>query len=65
MPLYFHFGIKKSDFSFLISYGSYPRLRSTTKRSARTKIIYCFWLLQTAYMEEMKAGSADPPVQLT
>ena len=37
------------------------------KRSARTqtKIICCFWLLQTTHMEEMKAGSTGPPVQLT
>ena len=31
----------------------------------KTKIICRFWLLQTTYMEEMKAGSTCPPVQLT
>ena len=43
-------------FTFLFSYGSCPRPRSRTKRSARTqtKIICCFWLLQTG-----------PPVQLS
>ena len=54
-------------FSFLFFNGSCCRPRSRTKRSARTqsKIIRCFWLLQTTHMEEMKAGSTGPPVQLT
>ena len=54
-------------FSFLFSYGSCPRRRSRTKRSTRTqtKIICCFWLLQTTYMEDIKGGSSGPPVQLT
>ena len=63
----FHFWYQKMIFSFLFSYGSYPRPRSRTKRSVSTQttIICCFWLLQTTYMEEMKAGSTGPPVQLT
>ena len=63
----FHFWCQKMIFSFLFSYGSCPRSRSRTKRSVRTqtKIICCFWLLQTTYMEEMKAGSTGPLVQLT
>ena len=63
----FHFWYQKMIFSFLFSYGSCPRPRRRTKRSARTqaKIICCFWLLQTTYMEEIKAGSTCPPVQLT
>ena len=54
-------------FSFQFSYGSCPRPRSRTKRSVitQTKIICCFWLLQTTYMEGMKAGSTGPPVQMT
>ena len=55
------------NFSFLFSYGSSFRPRSRTKRSAKTqtKIVCCLWLLQTTHMEEMKAGSTGPPVQLT
>ena len=58
---------KKMIFSFPFSYGSCSRPRSRNKSSARTqtKIIYCFWLLQTTHMEEMKAGSTGTPVQLT
>ena len=54
-------------FSLLFSYGSCCRPRCRTKKSARTqsKIIRCFWLLQTTHMEEIKAGSTGPPVQLT
>ena len=38
-----------------------------SKRSERTqtKILGCFWLLQITNMEEIKAGSSGPPVQLT
>ena len=63
----FHFWYQKMIFSFLFSYGSCSRPRSRTKSSARTqtKIICCFWLLQTTQMEEMKAGSTGTPVQLT
>ena len=63
----FHFWYQKMIFSFLFSYGSCPGPRSRTKKTARTqtKIICCFWLLQTTYMTEMKAGSTGPPVQLT
>ena len=62
----FHFWYQKMIFSFLFSYGSCFRPRSRTKRSAKTqtKIVCCFWLLQTTHMEEMKAGSTGPPVQL-
>ena len=61
----FHFWYQKMIFSFLISQGSCPRPRGRTKRSVRaqTKIICCFWLLQTTYMGEMKDGSTGPPVQ--
>ena len=63
----FHFWYQKMIFSLLFSCGSCPRSRSRTKRSVRTqtKIICCFWLLQTTYMEEIKGGSTGPPVQLT
>ena len=63
----FHFWYEKMIFSFSFSYGSCFRPRSRTKRSAKThtKIVCCFWLLQTTYMEEMKAGSTGPPVQVT
>ena len=63
----FHFWYQQMIFSFLFPYGSCPRPRSITKRSAKhkLKIICCFWLLQTTYMEEMKGGSTGPPVQLT
>ena len=58
----FPFWYQKMIFSFLFSYGSCPRPRSRTKRSARTqtKIVCCLWVLQTTYMEEMKAGLTDP-----
>ena len=55
--------VSKTDFSLLFSYGSCPRPRSRSKRSARTQIVCC-WLLQITYMVEMKAGSTAPPVQL-
>ena len=63
----FHFWYQKMNFSFLFSYGSCFTPRSRTKRSAKTKtkIVCCFWLLQTTHMEEVKAGSTGPPVQLT
>ena len=63
----FHFWYQKMIFRFLFSYGSCSKPRSRTKRTARTqtKIICCFWLLQTTYMAEMKAGSTGIPVQLT
>ena len=63
----FHFWYQKMTFTFLFSYGSCPRPRDRTKRSTRTqtKIVCCFWLLQTIYIDEMKAGSTGPPVQLT
>ena len=63
----FHFWYQKKIFLFSFSYGSCSRPRNRTKRSARTqtKIICCFWLLQTTHMEEMKAGSTGTPVQLT
>ena len=61
----FNFWFQKIIFAFLFSYGSCFRPRSRTKRSARkqTKIICCFWLLQTTNMEEIKGGSSGPPVQ--
>ena len=63
----FHFWYQKMICCFLFSYGSCSTPRSRTKRTARTqaKMICCFWLLQTTYMEEMKAGSTGPPVQLS
>ena len=59
----FNFWYQKMIFSFLFSYGSCPRPRSSAK--TQPKITCCFWLLQTTYMEEMKGGSTGPPVQLT
>ena len=55
--------VSKTDFSLLFAYGSCPRRRNRTKRSARTQILWC-WLLQITYMEEMKPGSTALPVQL-
>ena len=62
----FNFWYQKMNFSFLFSYGSCPRRRSRTKKSARTqtKIICGFWLLQTTHTEEIKGGLSGPPVQL-
>ena len=52
----------------LISHGSCPDQEVGPKGKQEHKLkfyVCCFWLLQTTCMEEMKAGSTGPPVQLT
>ena len=63
----FHFWYQKMIFpsNFLMVHVLDQEVGPKGLQEKQTKIVCCFWLLQTTYMEEMKAGSTSPPVQLT